>query len=140
MPPDFNLLGIMPFMSSSGDEAGMPPAPTPMGGNPFVQSQVWGQYQDPTAANFPSFLDPMSRQVMDEPKADKTTASDPNKLYNYAILASLLGSAGAGLGQAFRPWVRPPQPLPSPQSPQMPITAPAALQALTQTRQARKGY
>ena len=69
-----------------------------------------------------------------------TGGDDTNKLYNYAILASLLGSAGAGLGQAFRPWVRPPQPLPSPQAPQMPITAPAALQALTQTRAARKGF
>ena len=68
------------------------------------------------------------------------SANDPNKLYQYAVLSALLGSAGAGLGQAFRPWIRPPQPLPSPQAPQMPITAPAALQALTQTRAARKGF
>ena len=69
------------------------------------------------------------------------TPVDPtNDYYKYAILASLLGSAGAGLGQAFRPWIRPPQPLPSPQAPQMPITAPASLQALASTRAARKGY
>src|SRR3990167_1815839 len=122
----------------------MPPVPS-LGGNPFNEGpqRVWGQYQDPTATNFPSFLSPESQKVMNPSMPKAPTAaqgSTTDDYYKYAILASLLGSAGAGIGQAFQPWVKPPQPLPSPQAPQMPITAPAVLQALTQTRAARKGY
>lgn len=78
--------------------------------------------------------------VMSQASAGLGGGTPADKYYQYALLAGLLGSAGAGIGQAFRPWVKPPQPLPSPQAPQMPITAPTALQALTQTRAARKGY
>ena len=115
--PDLSLLGTQGHVAPMPE--GLPPAPTamPTGGQP-----------SPLAGWSPFTV------------GSGTTQTDPNKLYNYAILSAMLGSAGAGLGQAFRPWIRPPQPLPSPQAPQMPITAPASLQALTQLRAARKGF
>ena len=117
--PDLSLLNVMGHVAPTPD--GMPTAP------------ATALPRDPMIAG-------MLQQVGQDVAGTGTVDPSTNKLYNYAILASLLGSAGAGLGQAFRPWVRPPQPLPSPQAPQMPITAPAALQALTQTRAARKGF
>lgn len=60
--------------------------------------------------------------------------------YKYAVLGSLLSSAGAALGSAFRP-APPPQPLPAPaqfyKAPE--ITAPTSMQALIAAQQRRRG-
>jgi hypothetical protein len=141
-PIDPSLLGIMPYQFPI-EEMGQLPAVPSTGSNPLTGSapRVWGQFQDPTFANFPQFLSPESRQHMTMPKDSPTPPiSELDKWYQYALLGSLLGTVGAGIGQAFRPWYQPPPPMASPQAPQMPITAPAALQALTQTRAARKGF
>ena len=97
-------------------------------------------YDDQQGTQGPLPIGMVNLPEMPAPLTTTSPISNSDKLYGYAMLSALLGSAGASLGQAFRPWVKPPQALPSPQAPQMPITAPAALQALTQTRQARKGF
>lgn len=113
--PDLSLLNIQPHRAPTPE--GMPPVPT-----------------TPLSPEGADLMQGVQRGL-------QTPPVDPsNDYYKYAVLAALLGGAGAGIGQSFRSWVRPPQPLPSPQAPQMPITAPSALQALTQTRAARKGY
>lgn len=115
--PDWSVLG-MPHKAPTPDSVMPPPMAQPPR-DPLIASLLSQVGQDVAGGGGPSNSD---------------------KLYGYAMLSALLGSAGASLGQAFRPWVKPPQALPSPQAPQMPITAPAALQALTQTRQARRGF
>lgn len=95
----------------------------------------------PTPATAMPPRDPLIASLLASTAQGAAPAPDPtNDYYKYAILAGLLGSTGAGIGQAFRPWVRPPQPVASPQAPQMPITAPASINALAQTRSARKGF
>lgn len=126
---------IIPPNSFDPSMAGM--TPPDLGGMPAPI----GPPADPSAASRDPLISGMLAQVQKD--IGSGGAAQPlggDKLYQYALLSALLGSAGAGIGQSFRPWVRPPQPLPSPQAPQMPITAPSALQALTQTRAARKGY
>ena len=120
--PDWSLLN-MGGHKAPIPEGAMPPAPT--AANPSTP---------PYGPGTMALLGNVQRDLT-TPSADPT-----NEYYKYAVLASLLGSVGAGVGQAFRPWVRPPQPLPSPQAPQMPVTAPASISALSNFHSARKGY
>lgn len=111
--------GIMPWV---------PPTELPdlpMGGNPFMEFlPITGAYQGKKLEDFP-FL-----------KNEETAT--PADWYKYAVLASLAGTAGAALGQAFRPRWGPPPPVapPTPFS-KGEVTAPASLSYLAATRRKR---
>jgi len=77
--------------------------------------------------------------TMTEDATSKKVDADKSKdYYNYALLASLAATAGAGIGQAFRYPRHFPPPVPPQYKPKPDVTAPSSVQSLVNMRLGRQ--